>query len=636
MPAAGPSRWRPGGGAGVRPWPRSLFLVLVVDDFRIHDGVITRLRAGRLCVLALRILGLSLLSGSVDRLAHGGRLLVEVVHGGLNLVVVVGALQGLLQCGDGLSHRSLGVLGDLVGVLVEQLLGTERQGIGLVTHLNGLATLLVSLGVGLSLLDHAVDLVLAQGGSAGDSHGLLLPGGHVLGVDVDDAVGVDVERHLDLRDAARGRHKTGQLKVAQRLVIADELALTLEYLDHHRRLIVLSSSEHLRTLGRDGGVALDDLGHHAALGLNAEAQRGDVEEQYIFDLTLQHTGLQGGAEGHNLIGVDALVRILTSEFLDELGDSGHTGRTTNEDDLVDLRDVESSILHDGVERGAAALEEVGGHALELSAGQLLVKVERPGSTSGDVRQIDMSFRSLRQLNLGALGGLLQTLLGHLVGSQVDAVSVLELGDEPVDDALVPVVTAEVVIAVGGLHLENAVGDVEQGDVEGATAEVKDQDGLVLVGLVEAICQGGCGGLVDDTVDGQTGDLTGLLGGLTLGVREVSRDGDDGVRHRLTEVSLGIPLEFLQNERTDLLRLVGLVVNTHGPRFTHMALDGADGAINVGDGLALGDFADEGLAGVSECDHRRGGTSTLSVRDDSGLAALKDGDARVGGSEVDTD
>jgi hypothetical protein len=36
----------------------------------------------------------------------------------------------------------------------------------------------------------------------------------------------------------------------------------------------------------------------------------------------------------------------------------------------------------------------------------------------------------------------------------------------------------------------------------------------------------------------------------------------------------------------------------GPRFTHMALDGADGAINVGDGLALGDFADEGLAGVS--------------------------------------
>ena len=68
----------------------------------------------------------------------------------------------------------------------------------------------------------------------------------------------------------------------------------------------------------------------------------------------------------------------------------------------------------------------------------------------------------------------------------------------------------------------------------------------------------------------------------------------------------------------------------------MALDGTDGAINVGDGLTLGDLADEGLTRIGEGDHRRGGTSTLGVRDDGGLATLEDGDARVGGSEVDTD
>ena len=193
-----------------------------------------------------------------------------------------------------------------------------------------------------------------------------------------------------------------------------------------------------------------------------------------------------------------------------------------------------------------------------------------------------------------------------------------------------------VVTVGGLHLEDTVGDVEQGDVEGAAAEVEDQDGLLLVSLVEAVGQGSSGGLVDDAVNGQTCDLAGLLGGLPLGVGEVGRDGDDSVGDRLTEVGLGIPLQLLQDEGADLLRLVGLVVDAHRPGLAHVALDGSDGAINVGNGLTLGDLTDEGLTRIGEGDHRRGGTSTLGVRDDGGLAALEDGDARVGGSEVDTD
>ena len=44
---------------------------------------------------------------------------------------------------------------------------------------------------------------------------------------VHDAVGVDVEGDLDLRDATRSRSDAGQLEGAQRLVVASELALTL-------------------------------------------------------------------------------------------------------------------------------------------------------------------------------------------------------------------------------------------------------------------------------------------------------------------------------------------------------------------------------------------------------------------------
>ena len=36
-------------------------------------------------------------------------------------------------------------------------------------------------------------------------------------------------------------------------------------------------------------------------------QRGDVEQQDVLDLALEHAGLQRGADGDDLVRVDALV-----------------------------------------------------------------------------------------------------------------------------------------------------------------------------------------------------------------------------------------------------------------------------------------------------------------------------------------
>ena len=243
----------------------------------------------------------------------------------------------------------------------------------------------------------------------------------------------------------------------------------------------------------------------------------------------------------------------------------------------------------------------------------------------------------RQLDLRLLGGLAQPLHGHLVLGQVDAVRGLELLDQPVDDPLVPVVATEVVVAAGGLDLDDALADLEQRHVERAAAEVEDQDRLLLLALVQAVGQRGRGRLVDDAQDVEARDLAGLLGGLALRVVEVRRDGDHRVGDRLAEVGLGVALELLQHAGADLLRGVRLAVDVDLPaRVAHVALDRADRAVDVGDGLALGDLADEDLAVLGERDDAGRGARALGVRDDLRLAAGEDGDDGVGGTEVDAD
>ena len=167
-----------------------------------------------------------------------------------------------------------------------------------------------------------------------------------------DAVGVDVEGDLDLRDAARGRRQADELEVAERLVVAAISRSPWIHVDLHRRLVVLGGGEDLRLLRRDRGVALDELGHDAALGLDAEGQRGDVEEQDVLDLALEHAGLQRGADGDDLVGVDRLVRLLAAgELADQVGDGRHAGGAADEDDVVEVATCDAGVLDDAARTG---------------------------------------------------------------------------------------------------------------------------------------------------------------------------------------------------------------------------------------------------------------------------------------------
>ena len=326
--------------------------------------------------------------------------------------------------------------------------------------------------------------------------------------------------------------------------------------------------------------------------------------------------------------------------------------------MIDLRPVDAGVLERLPRRADRALEQVGGDLLELRARELEVEMLRAVLRRGDEREIDLRRHRGRQLDLRLLRRLVETLEGHPIGREVDALILLELGDHPVDDRLVEVVAAEVVVAVRGLHLEHALAEIEDRHVERATAEVEDEDRLIGAFLVEAVCE--CGGrrLVDDANDVEAGDLARVLRRLALRVVEVGGDGDDSVAHRLAEVRLGVRLQLLEDHRADLRRRVLLAACLHAripvrslhdlvgddrhllgdlvPLAAHEPLDREDRVLGIRHLLAPRGRPDEPLAVLRERDDRRRRAAALRVRDHGGLAALEHGHRAVGRAEIDAD
>ena len=219
--------------------------------------------------------------------------------------------------------------------------------------------------------------------------------------------------------------------------------------------------------------------------------------------------------------------------------------------------------------------------------------------------------------------------------------------------MVEVVTSEVRVAVGRFHLENAVAQLEDRNIERTAAQVIHGDLHVARLLVHAVGQR-CGRrLVDDTAYLQAGDLARLLRSLTLRVGEVGRDGDDGLRDLLSQIILGRLLHLLQDDGRNLLRSVlpSVDIHTRGVvialddrigsardvgrnlvvGLTHETLDREDRALGVGDRLTLGRVADLTLAIGRERHDGRGRAVSLGVGYYNGLAALHHCYAGVRGS-----
>jgi len=523
-----------------------------------------------------------------------------------------------------------------------------------------LALLRVRLGELVGLVHQTLDLVLRQAAGRVDLDGLRLVGRDVARRHRDDAVRVDGEGDLDLRHAARRRGDAHQLEAAQRAVLRRDLALALQHVHLDGVLVVDHRGEDLGVLGRNGRVALDQFDEKAAVSLDAQRERGHVEQDEVLDVAADDAALDGGADGDHLVRVDVAIRLAPEDALHRLPDQRRAGLAADQQHLVDLLGLQARLLERVLAGPFRARHQLGHQILEVGARQGARKMTRPALVGGDERQVDRRLERRRELALGALGRLLQALQRHAVAAQIDRRLGAELLDQPVDDALVEVLAAEVGVAGGRAHFEDPLRELQDRDVEGTAAQVVDRDPAIAGAAVESVSERGRGRLVEDAQHLEPGDPAAVLGGLALRVVEVGGHGDDRLADRLAQRLLGERLELAQHERRDLLgavlafadldlhvavRRLDQRVGQQIARALHVgiaelasdqALDREDRLLRVGDRLALGDLSDQAVAVGGEGDDRGSRPAAVPVGQHAGRESLDHRDAAVGGAEIDAD
>src|SRR5262252_6401092 len=341
------------GSAGLRRAALLLivdFLEIGVDDFVAPAGMALGRTLRRTGFSGRGLFGLL---GTIERLAELHRDLGQRLGLGFDLAGVLTA-ECVLQRLDGLFDGVAVSLRNLVAALLQCPLGRMDQRIGIVFRFDQLAAPLVFLGV----LYHAVDIGLRETPRSLDADLLLLAGRLVLSRDLHDAVGVDVEGDLDLWHTAWRRRDADQVELAEQLVVRGHLTLALEDADRNRGLIILGGGEDLALLRRDRCVAIDQSSEDTTQCLDAERQWRHIEQQDVLDLTLQHAGLDRRSDRHDLIRVDAAMRILAKELFASLDDLRHAGHAADKDYLVDLGRLEPGVLQRAAARPDGPLDQV--------------------------------------------------------------------------------------------------------------------------------------------------------------------------------------------------------------------------------------------------------------------------------------
>jgi len=426
----------------------------------------------------------------------------------------------------------------LEAVVLESILGLDLL----------LCELILSL-IFLSILNHLFDFLLGESTFVvGDGDLGLLSSSLINGRDVEDTVGINIEGDLNLWNTSWSWWDTFKVEFTELMAILGHLSLTFKDLDQYTGLVILIGSESLRLFGWDGGVSLDDVSHDTTGGLDSHGKWGNIEEKELGSLLItlsgKNGGLDGSTESNSLIWVDGFVEDLSVEEIGEHRlDLWNSSGSTDENDLVNLTFTDSGILEYVLYWRHALSEEIHAQLLELSSGDVGVIV----LTFSKGLALNWGLMRSGENSLGFLALSSESSEGSWVLGNIDAGLLLEVGHAEVDELVIEVLSSQMGVTIGGFDLEDTFLDGKEGDIESTSTKIEDEDVSLLLSLsVKAVGDGSSGWLVNDSKNVQTRDGSGILGGLSLGIVEISWDSDDGGINWLSEVRLSDLLHLNKN------------------------------------------------------------------------------------------
>src|SRR5438093_10120694 len=127
---------------------------------------------------------------------------------------------------------------------------------------------------------------------------------------------------------------------------------------------------------------------------------------------------------------------------------------------------------------------------------------------------------------------------------MDAGLRLELSYHPFNHSLIEILASEKTVSTRREHLEYAVAQLQDRDVEGAAPQIEDCNPFFLL-FPDTIGQRSRSRLVYDPSHFQSRDSACILGRLALRIVEIRGDGDDRLLDLFPQEVLGHVLEILQ-------------------------------------------------------------------------------------------
>ena len=200
---------------------------------------------------------------------------------------------------------------------------------------------------------------------------------------------------------------------------------------------------HTLLQARNCVAAGNDGSEDVTLHSNTKRERNDIEEEKVLGISRgslagEDTGLDSGTVSNGLIGVDALLELLSVEKIAEkLLNLGNTGGATNEDDLVDLALVNVGILQHLFNRLDGSVEGLGVQVLETSTGNVGVEI----FSIEEGVDLNGGLGSVGQRSLGTLASSAETTECTGVTRQILLGLLLELLSEVIQKSCIKVASA---------------------------------------------------------------------------------------------------------------------------------------------------------------------------------------------------